>query len=426
MVYVRGNAKDYDEWESAYGCKGWAYRDVLPYFIRSEGNESLGLPAHGNDGQLWVTECRYRHPLTMAYIRAGQELGYLYLMDMSGMAEQEGVGFWQRTIHDGRRGNTSWAYLSRVIDNERLALHTEATVEKILIENGCATVVRYSIHGRRGVEARASREVIVTAGALATPKLLMQSGIGPQRHLDEFGIGVKADNPHVGKNYHDHLQVIIAARTPGIPSMLREGTGLRKFINGAEWMANQEGAVLLQPLRGRRFLRSRQGRQDRYPAHRMAAYDSAGVGVQGTFDGITFQIGDDRPRSRGDVLLGGPDAADPVRLHARYLTADGDIEAQVRAFKLGLRIFEAPSLNKITESVNPTFSNGEEIAAYIKQHACTVFHPVGTCRMGATAEDSAVDLELKVRGVANLRIADASVMPRIPTGNTNAPTVMIA
>lgn len=431
MVYVRGSAHDYDDWENLYGCTGWGHKGVLPYFIRSERNEIISSPDHGTDGNLWVSEHRYRHPLTMAYIRAGQELGYPYITDLSGVAEQEGVGFWQCTIHEGKRASTARAYLHRVAGNDLLTLITGATAEKVLIENGKALGVRYSRKGHSAIEAVATKEVILTAGAFETPKLLMISGVGPAQHLRDFGIEVHIDSPQVGKNFQDHLMVSLTAETPGIASFLREGQGIRKIANGIEWLTfNHDGVVSSNVLEGGGYFDiNHDGRIDTqlfvFPFYEGKRGANAKRSDQ-IKDGISLKIGHVYPESRGEILLTGPTHADSIRLKGNYLTAKGDLESQIKAVKLGLQFFSAPSLKKITKNIAPILSNDNEISDYVKRNCTTIFHPTSTCRMGATPNTSVVDLDLRVRGIANLRIADASVMPHIVSGNTNAPTIMIA
>ncbi|WP_321818423.1 MULTISPECIES: GMC family oxidoreductase [unclassified Paraburkholderia] len=431
MVYVRGSAHDYDDWANLYGCTGWGHKDVLPYFIRSERNEIISSANHGTDGNLWVSEHRYRHPLTMAYIKAGQELGYPYITDLSGVAEQEGVGFWQCTIHEGRRASTARAYLRRVAGNSLLTLITGATADKVLIENGKALGVRYSHKGHSAIEAFATKEIILTAGAFETPKLLMVSGIGPAQHLRDLGIAVQVDSPQVGKNYQDHLMVSLTAETPGIPSFLREGQGLRKIANGIEWLTvNHDGVVSSNVLEGGGYFDiNRDGRIDTqlfvFPFYE-GKRDANENQPDQIKDGLSLKIGHVYPESRGEILLTGPTHADNIRLKGNYLTAEGDLASQVKAVKLGLQFFNAPSLKKITKNIAPVFSNDSDIFDYVKTNCTTVFHPTSTCRMGAEPHTSVVNLNLQVWGIANLRIADASVMPHIVSGNTNAPTIMIA
>lgn len=430
MVYVRGTAHDYDDWERVYGCTGWSHKDVLPYFLRSEGNEVVSGPTHGTEGYLPVTEHRYRHPLAMAFIKAGQEIGFPYLTDMSGATGQPGVGFWQCTISGGKRASAARAFLQRIIENPLLTVVTDATAQKVNIENGAARGVRYTVKSGAAIDAVAKREVIVTAGTIQTPKILMLSGVGPAQHLAEFGIKVVTDNAHVGQNFQDHLMVSITAETPGIRSFLREGQGLTKIRNGLEWLTiNKYGVVSSNVLEtGGYFDVNGDGRLDSqvfvFPFYE--AKREGNNSPNEITDGMALKVGHQYPESRGQILLSGPNASDQARVIGGYLSAEGDLDLQIKAFKLGLKFFEAPSLKKITKNVMPQMTDDQEIGTFIKNNCTTVFHPTSSCRMGNSPSVSAVDLSLRVWGVKNLRVGDASVMPHITAGNTNAPTIMIA
>ncbi len=309
MLYVRGTVQDYDDWERLYGCTGWSHHDVLPYFIRAECNESLSAPHHGTEGYLQVSEHRYRHPLSMAFVRAGQELGYPYLTDISGAAAQEGVGLWQCTILNGERGSTARTYLQRIIDNERLTLVTGASAEKILIEHGRAIGVRYSINGKP-TQAYADKEVIITAGAIATPKLLMLSGIGSADELRALDIEVTADNPQVGKNFQDHLMIAITARTPGVPSLLHDAKGIRKIAAGLEWLTfHHDGVVGTNVLEAGGFFDTDQdGRVDTQvfvqPVYDVRPGQPTPKEIP---DGLTVKVANVRPESRGEIHLASKD-----------------------------------------------------------------------------------------------------------------------
>lgn len=431
MLYVRGNAQDYDEWEQAYGCTGWGYKDVLPYFIQAENNESLSVPYHGTQGHLWVSENRYRHPLSMAFIRAAQELGYPYVTDFNG-ANQAGVGYYQSTTYKGKRGSTAYAYLSKVLHNDRLTVVTHATAEQIIIENGKAVAVQYLHKDKKSIVARANREVIVTAGSLGTPKVLMLSGAGPKDHLADMGIELKADNPTVGKNYQDHLHLSLNATTINATSLLREAKGLKMLANGLEWLLYHDGVVTSDILESGGFFDLDGDGRPETQIHALPIIDNfdnldSRSAQQG--DGITLKLGHVHPESRGEVLLRSKDPKDMIRLKGNYLSAEGDLAAQLRAVKFGLRFFEAPSLKHIIKEVvapDTSCNTDAKLEDFIRQYCKTVFHPVGTCRMGSDPTQSAVDLQLKVRGISQLRVADCSTMPRITSGNTNAPTIMIA
>lgn len=431
MIYVRGNAQDYDDWQQTYGCTGWGYKDVLPYFIQAENNESLSGPYHGTNGHLWVSENRYRHPLSMAYIRSAQELGFPYVTDFNG-TEQTGAGYFQSTTHLGKRASTAYAYLSRVIDSDHLTVITDALTEQIIIENGKAVAVQYNHKGKQTVTAQANHEIIVTAGAMGTPKVLMLSGIGPKDHLQEFGIELKVDSPNVGKNYQDHLHLSLNAKTANTPSLLQESKGLKKIANGIEWLAYKHGAVTSNILESGGFFDLDGDGRAETQIHALPVIDNfdnldSRKDLDG--DGITLKLGHVYPKSRGEILLRSKNPNDMVRIKGNYLAEADDMAAQLRAVKFGLKFFQAPSLkNIVTEVIAPdsSYDTDEKLEEFIRQYCKTVFHPIGTCRMSSAPETSVVDLQLKVRGVSNLRAADSSVMPHITSGNTNAPVIMIA
>lgn len=430
MIYVRGNPQDYDRWEKDYGCEGWGYNDVLPYFITSENNESLAGKYHGNDGHLWVSENRYRHPLSMAYIRSAQELGFPYVTDFNG-EEQAGIGFYQTTTHLGKRASAAYSYLNRVLNNERLTVVTDALTEQVIIENKKAVAVQY--RHRKGTEtARAKSEVIVTAGALGTPKLLMLSGIGPKKHLEDMGVALKVDNPQVGKNFHDHLHLSLNALTPDMPNLMKEAEGLKKISNGIEWMLYKAGVVTSNILESGGFFDLDGDGRPETQIHALPVidnFDNLDSRKEVSGDGITLKVGHVQPKSRGEVLLRSKDPADLPMIKGNYLADPDDVAAQLRAVKFGLKFFEAPSLKKIISKViapDSSYDTDEKLEDFIRQYAKTVFHPVGTCRMGGSPENSAIDIQLKVRNVEHLRVADSSALPCISSANTNAPVIMLA
>ncbi len=324
-------------------------------------------------------------------------------------------------------------YLLRVIDNERLTLVTGASAEKILIEHGKAVGVRYSVKGKSAQDAYASKEVLVTAGAIATPKLLLLSGIGPADELRELDIEVAADNPQVGKNLQDRLMFSITARTPGVPGLQHDAKGIRKIAAGLEWLTfHHDGVVGTNVLEaGGFFDTDNDGRVDTQmfvqPLYDLRPEKEGQPQLKEIPDGVTVKVANVRPESRGEIRLASKDPAAAPQVQANYLSAPGDLEAHIRAVRLGLKFFEAPSLKRITEDVSPNpAASDDELVELFKRWCTTQFHPVSSCRMGATPEDSVVDLRLRVWGVENLRVADASVMPHVTSGNTNAPTIMVA
>lgn len=438
MIYIRGQQQDYDAWAGEYGCTGWSYNDLLPWFIKAEDNESLSDGYHGNVGPLSVSENRYRHPLSMAFIKAGQESGLPYVNDFNG-ASQEGVGYYQTTTRNGVRASTSQTYLKSVRKNSNLSVITGALVHRILIENGVATGVVFSVNDGPEQSAMAHREVIVSSGANGSPKVLMLSGIGPADHLNELGIKVIADLP-VGKNWHDHLHLSINATLKRPISLYGQDQGLKAILNGVQWLAFKSGVVTSNILEGAAFIDTTgTGRPD-IQVHFLPALDTwddpDGIG-KGHTHGMTLKVGHLQPKSRGQVMLRSSNPKDQPKIIGNHLHHPDDLAGQVRALKAGLRLLEAPSLRAEVDQIFSPANYGSVHASdlldsdthleqFVRETCKTVYHPVGSCRMGPDPRSSVVDLSLKVHGIRNLRVIDCSIFPLIPSGNTNAPTIAIA
>jgi choline dehydrogenase len=431
MIYIRGQAEDYNEWATRWGCTDWRYRDVLPYFLRAEANESLASDYHGQHGPLPVSENRYRHPLTAAFIRAGQELGLPYVNDFNG-ASQHGVGYYQTTTRNGERASTARTYLASVRDDRRLTVIHDALVHRILIECGRAVGVAFGERGAAPVSVGARREVVLSAGAIGSPKVLMLSGIGPASHLREFGIDALADLP-VGRNFHDHLHLSVQAsiRTP--ISLFGENTGLRALRHLLQWHGFRSGLLTSNILEGGAFIDSLgDGRPD-IQLHFLPLLDNfdntPGERPPAGEHGLTVKVGHLQPKSRGAVLLRSADPADLPRIDANFLSHPDDLAGQIRAVRIGLRMLAAPALRAhVRDIVMPADAAADDPAAleaFVRSTIKTVYHPAGTCRMGVDPADSVVDQTLRVHGVDGLRVIDCSVCPQVPSGNTNAPSIMI-
>lgn len=438
MIYIRGQQRDFDDWRDVHGCMGWDYQALLPYFLRAEDNESLSGPYHGSGGPLPVSENRYRHPLSMAFIRAGQEAGLPYVNDFNGRS-QEGVGFYQTTTRDGERASTARTYLKSVRSNPRLKIITDALVHRIVIENGRATGVVYARGSQAPTTVSAHREVVLSAGAIGSPKVLLLSGVGPARALRDLGVPVIADLP-VGQNYHDHLHVSINAEASPGTTIDGQERGLSALRGGVQWMLHRSGVVSSNILEAGAFIDTAgEGRPD-VQIHFLPALarwnDIEGVNAGRPY-GLSLFAGLLRPESRGEVYLAHPDPEAAVRIRGNLLTHPDDVAGMIRAARAALKIVDAPSLRERTKGVFSPTGEGTDrsgkpaysdalLETWVRRTCKTVYHPVGTCRMGRTARDSVVDLSLKVHGIDRLRVIDGSTFPAIPSGNTNAPVIAVA
>ena len=438
MVYIRGHREDYDGWVRDEGCEGWGFNDLLPYFVRSEGNESLSNPLHGTQGPLKVSENRYRHPLSQAFIRAGQEVGLPYVNDFNDNGRQ-GVGYYQTTTFNGERYSSSKAYLGGLRHHPRLTILTDTEVDRVIIESGRATGVVTRQLKKGALTLHARQQVILSAGAIGSPKILMHSGIGPRTHLEELGIECLRDLP-VGDNLQDHLHMSINATLKTPNSLYGEDVGIKALRHGAEWLLYRQGLMTSNVLEGGAFLdTANEGRPDTQ-IHFMPVLDTwddpNGIG-KGRPHGITLKVGHLQPASRGNVRLIGPHHDRKVMINANFLEAPEDLQHQVRSLRAGLAFLETPALSSIIDEVfSPpqarqlleagVAGSQEALEGFIRQYCKTTYHPVGTCRMGPDAERSVVDLDLRVHGIEGLRVIDCSVFPRLPRGNTNAPTIAVA
>ncbi|GGF58841.1 GMC family oxidoreductase [Alteromonas lipolytica] len=429
MVYVRGQRSDYDAWENDFGATGWNGDTMMHYFKKAENNEAMANQYHGNHGPLYVSENRYRHPMSDAFVRAGQQAGYDYIVDHNG-ARMEGVGFYQTTTHKGERASTSRTYLKKVRDDKNLKLQLNALVSRIEIENGRATGVTYKVHGHeKTVSAR--KEVIVSAGAIGSAKVLQLSGVGPKAVLAKAGIKQKAELP-VGKNFHDHLHMSVNATIKEPISLYGEDKGLKALRHGIEWVFARTGVLTSPILEAFAFIDSTGSGRPDVQFHFLPildTWDDPDLNQKGHTHGVTIKAGHLHPKSRGEVEIRSSDPAELPRIRAAYLENEEDVQGQIRATKLALNFFKQPALAEhVVEIFNPACAADDDagLEEYVRRVSRTVYHPVGTCRIGQDPATSVVDPELRVHGVKGLRVADSSVMPHIPSGNTNAPTIAIA
>ena len=425
MLYIRGQARDYDGWAAA-GNPGWAYDDVLPVFKALENNMELADAYHGTEGELHVSETGYHHPLCRAFIRAAQEVGLPNNPDFNG-ASQEGVGFYQTTTHDGRRWSAAEAFLRKAEGRPNLKIMTETRVARVVFEGTRAVGVALE----NGTTIKAAAEVILCAGAIETPRLLQLSGVGEAAHLQSFGIKVVADLPGVGQNYQDHLESTVQGVTRDPISFLGQDKGLQAVKHLAQYLMFRSGLLTSNVVECGGFADVSNAGVPDVQFHVLPFMvgwaDREPVQEHGIAIGPCFL----RPKSRGSVRLRSAKAQDPALFDAGAFSDEEDLDVLVRGVRKGIEILEAPALAKLIKRralPRPGIERDEQaLRDYVRQTAKTVFHPVGTAKMGADTDRMAVlDQQLRVRGTQGLRVADASAMPNLVSGNTNAPTMMIA
>jgi choline dehydrogenase len=428
MVYSRGNPRDYDDWAAA-GATGWDYASVLPYFVRSENNEDLPASLyHGRGGPLNVHQPSPPNRLCNDFIAATRSLGFPLASDLTG-ADPEGAGLRQGLIRAGRRETTARAYLRPAIRRGNVTLRTEALALRVLTENGRAVGVAYEQAGQQH-RVRATREVVLSAGAVQTPQLLLLSGIGPAAELQAIGVQPVHDLPGVGRNLHDHLACPVMMRTADPTSYGISARALpRGIVNVFEYLLRRSGPLASNVFEGVAFLRTAPGldRPDVQFVFQPAARPRPGFPLP-IGHGFAISPVSLYPKSRGRISLSGPDPHAPPLIDPALLSVESDILPLIRAIKLARRILAAPSFSRYqaTESApGGAVQTDAEISEFIRASSYTVHHQVGTCRMGTVA-DAVVDPQLRLRGMQGLRVVDASVIPSIVGGNTNAVVVMIA
>lgn len=424
MIYIRGQAEDYDTW-AQMGCRGWSFEDVLPVFRDLEDNDTFEDARHGRGGPLAVSGPRHVHPLSRAFLDAAREVGLPVNPDFNG-ARQEGMGLFQTTTRDARRCSAARAFLAPALRRPNLQVLTETRVARVEIAEGRAT----GVITEDGRSFAARREVVLCAGALASPAILLRSGIGPGAHLREMGIDVHRDLPGVGENFQDHVAVPIEARLRAPVSVAGHDRGLRGALHMARYLLTRSGLLSSNILECGGFIDTAGAGRPDVQFHFMPGHSTGPGGRPEPGHGISFSACVLRPRSRGWLRLRGPDPRAPIRLSANVLSDPEDMATTLRGLRLGLRILCAPPLAGLLRErflPPPGRDSDDDLRAHVAECAKTVFHPAGTCRMGAADDTRAVvDPQLRVRGVSGLRVADASVMPNLVSGNTNAPTIMIA
>lgn len=425
MVYIRGNRWDYDNW-AAMGCTGWSYEDVLPYFKKSEANERGENEYHGANGPLFVSDQRSPNPTSYAFVESAAALQLPQNDDFNGK-DQAGFGLYQVTQKDGERWSAARAYVEPIREQGNFAIRTRTLVEKLVIEGGRVTGVKVR-RGRRSEMIYAKKGVVLSAGAFNSPQILMLSGIGPAEHLKEHGIEVVLDKPAVGSNLQDHIDYVSGWQTESDVPIGGTIKGMLKMAGAIlEHRRKRTGAMTTPYAEAGGFWTV----MEDAPApdvqwHFVPAVleDHGRENVKGY--GFSLHACVLRPESRGTVRLGSADADDAPVIDPNFLDDDRDIAVLRRGVRLSHRIADAPPLQAYgpTDRHPVDLNDDTALDELIRNRADTVYHPVGTCRMGGD-EDSVVDPTLKARGVDGLWIADASVMPKIVSGNTNAPSIMI-
>jgi choline dehydrogenase len=427
MVYMRGNAADYDEWRQR-GCEGWDYESVLPYFKRAEDNARGGDDFHGSGGPLKVTDHRWQPTLAQAMRDAAVQAGIPANPDFNG-AQQEGVGFYQTTISNARRWSSARAYLG--VKRPNLTIATGAHATRVLIENGRATGVEYLRNGRK-VTARAGREVIVSGGVYGSPQLLMLSGLGPAQHLKQLGVNVVRDMPGVGSHLHDHFNTYVAYRCSQKVTMNDIAISLpRRVMAAAQYAFGRTGPLASMGLFAGAFVRSdkrleRPDLQINMFAWAVQKRDREGV-VPQPFSAFGLSPVHLKPEGRGTVRLRSPDPLVAPEIKFNFLKSEYDWQALLEGLRICREIGRQAALKPfVIEEVSPgpTVTQEKELRDFIRATGVSNLHPVGTCRMGREV-DAVVDPQLRVHGIEGLRVADASIMPAIVAGNTNAPSIMI-
>lgn len=429
MIYARGNPLDYDDWESKAGCTGWSYKDVLPYFKKSETNEQLGDdPYHGNDGPLYVSDLKKPNKLVNVFFEATDALQLPRCADFNGK-DQIGAGFRQLTVKNGRRVSASKAFLDPVKQRSNLTVFTETYVDKVNLDNGKATGVDVVQNGERKT-IKANREVILSCGSVVSPLVLMRSGIGDPAELSQHGIGVNHALEGVGKNLQDHVSCNVIVKSP---SMASYGISIRALpklaLCLADYLINGTGMIASNMNEGAGFIKSKPelDRPDiqfgftpavRSPSGRKLSYGH----------GYSMNTAVLHPKSRGTVSLNNADPMAPPKIDPRFFSDADDLDTLVYAVQFVRKILGSPAFDKyhgVEIKPGDDIKTDDELAEFIRNNSATIYHPVGTCAMGS-GDDAVVDPALRVKGLQGLRVVDASVMPILIGGNTNAPVIMIA
>ncbi len=426
MIYIRGHARDYDHWRQL-GLEGWGFADVLPYFKRAEGYDGGSDEFHGGEGPLGVSDVQNTNILFDAFKEAGKQAGHPTTKDFNG-PQQEGVGPYHLTIKNNQRCSAAKGYLTPILDRPNLTVETEALTSRILFEGKKAVGVEYTQKGAT-VQARAGKEVVLSGGAINSPQTLMLSGIGDGEYLRKFGIDVVADIPGVGQNMQDHLDATVIEECLQPITLHSQTNPARMLMTGMQYVFFKSGLGTSNGLEAGAFLKTRpELEMPDVQIHFVAAsmQDHARVKSQG--HAYTVHVCQLRPESRGFIGLKSTDPEAPALIQPNYLAAPNDRTVMRDGVKMVRNILRQPAMAPYSgDEIMPGahVQSDEEIDAWIREKAETIYHPIGTAKMG-NDDMAVVDNRCRVRGIENLRVVDASVMPTLIGGNTNAPTIMIA
>jgi choline dehydrogenase len=428
MLYVRGNPADFDGW-AQMGCRGWSFDDVLPYFRKSEHYVQRGEPEiRGQGGPLKVEDYRTILPLTHRFVEAAKQAGFTFRQDLNGR-EQEGVGYSQMTRKGRFRGSTAQTFLAEARGRANLRVETNALATRLVFQGKRCVGIAFRQNGVDR-EARAAREVILCGGSVNSPHLLQISGIGPAAHLQSIGVEVVHDLPGVGGNLQDHYVARVSHRARNAVSINQLARGARLAVEAARFALTGRGALTFGVTSAQVFTRSREGlaSPDLQLLFTPASYDAARFGELEREAGMTVAVCPVRPGSRGTIMAASADPFAPPVITPNYLSDPNDARVLISGMRITRRIFAQPAIaqHSVGETLpGPDAESDEALAEYARGYGTTIYHPIGTCRMGE-GPAAVVDARLRVHGIGGLRVIDASVMPTLTTGNTNAPTIMIA
>ncbi len=433
LLYIRGQDADYDNWRQL-GCEGWSWDDVLPYFLRSQHQERDAGALHGKGGPLNVSDVTTTHPVSDAVVDACEQAGIPRRADLNG-GDQEGVSYYQLTVKNGQRCSAAVAYLHPAMGRQNLRVETNALASKVLFEGKRAVGVAFTQNGVKRT-AKAAKEVILSGGAINSPQLLQLSGVGPGGLLREHGIDVVADLPGVGENLQDHYVMSVRYRLKPDVISVNELTRGPRFIGEAmKFLFQRKGLLTLSAAHIAVFCKSRPDLAHPDIQYHIlpATMDADKLANEQKMElegapGLTIAPCQLRPESRGHIRIKSADPSVYPSIFANYLADSLDQEVAVASLKIGRKIAEQAALAPyIDHEMNPgpEFQSDEMLLEYARAAGTTIYHPVGTCQMGSGPQ-AVVDAQLRVHGVEGLRVVDASIMPRLVSGNTNAPTIMIA